>query len=223
MTAKKPACFVFGAGRPPARPPAASPGDLIVAADGGYDYLRRYGITADALVGDFDSVKNFPGGDGEELFVRKLPKEKDQTDLLASLCLGLERSYACFHIFGGTGGRLDHTLANIQCLSFLVSRGARGYLYAGGTVATAFEGEVRLAARRSGTVSLFAQGGAAEGVVIRGLKYELENACLTGDFPLGVSNAFTGAPAYIKAERGVLLLIYPGGTRELDSPSEFAE
>jgi len=242
--AQKPACYVFGAGQPPPKPPKITARDLVVAADGGYAYIRKAGIRADALIGDFDSLSAVPDmkkadpierrlpkkkdqtdlqmrrlskeKDQTGLIVMRLPKEKDQTDLLAALQYGLERGFTRFHIYGGTGGRLDHTLANIQCLGYLVSRGARGYLHDGATVVTAMEGEIRLAARHRGLISVFALGGTAEGVWLSGLRYELKNARLSCDYPLGVSNEFTGLPVCIKAESGILLIVYPSGTRELE-------
>jgi thiamine pyrophosphokinase len=99
----------------------------------------------------------------------------------------------------------------------LVNRSARGYLYDSDTVVTAFKGEIRLAARRRGVVSLYALGESVEGVWLRVLKYELTNARLSCDFPIGVSNAFTGLPVQIKVKHGILLAVYPAGTRELDS------
>ena len=211
----KPVCYIFGAGQPPACPPETGAGDLVVAADGGYAWTQAAGIRTDVVIGDFDSLGHVPELSGDGPVVVSLPAEKDETDTLAALRYGLERGFRCFHIYGGTGGRLDHTVANIQCLVYLAVRGARGYLHDRDTVLTAFGGEILLAARLHGTISVFALGGPAEGVWLRGLKYELENAVLTPDFPLGGSNAFTGQPASIKSERGVLLVVYPAGTQEL--------
>ena len=133
---------------------------------------------------------------------------------MAALLYGLERGYTRFHIYGGTGGRIDHTLANIQCLTYLVKHNARGYLYDSSSVITAFSGEVWLEARQDGIMSVFAFGEYADGVSINGLKYELDNKSLSCDFPLGVSNAFTGRSVHIKVERGILTVIYPIGTLE---------
>ena len=215
---KRQVCFVFGAGRAPARPPRITGRDLVIAADGGYAYTKSAGIRTDVFIGDFDSFRGVLPQDNNGLIVRRLPGEKDQTDMLAALRYGLERGFECFHIYGGTGGRLDHTLANIQCLAFLVERGARGYLHDDGAILTAFRGEARLSARRRGVVSVFAMGGTAEGVWLSGLKYELKNARLTCGDPLGVSNEFTGDTVFIKAERGILLVVYPSGVRELEAP-----
>ena len=215
---EKPLCFVFGAGQPPVRPPVIAEHDLVIAADGGYTYTQQAGIRTDILVGDFDSLSVCPNQKEDGLLIQRLPKEKDQTDLLVALQCGLERGYTSFHIYGGTGGRLDHTLANIQCLIYLVNHNARGYLYDSDVVVTALMGEIWLAARQDGIVSVFALGEYADGVYVNGLKYELDNRRLSYDFPLGVSNEFTGRPVHIKAERGVLAIVYPVGTFEHENP-----
>jgi len=210
-------CFVFGAGQPPVLPPVIAEHDLVIAADGGYAYTKQAGIRTDILVGDFDSLGTCPDQKEDGLIIHCLPKEKDHTDLLVALQCGLERGYTHFHIYGGTGGRIDHTLANIQCLTFLVNHNARGYLYDSDAVITVIRGEVWLAARQDGIVSVFALGESADGVYINGLKYELDNRRLSYDFPHGVSNAFIGRPVHIKVERGVLAIVYPIGTLEAES------
>ena len=210
---RKPVCIIFGAGEPPTHPPIIASCDLVIAADGGYGHLRSMGVRTDVLIGDFDSIGALPSKkDGPRM--RRLPCEKDETDMLAALKYGLGCGFTRFHIYGGTGGRLDHTLANIQCLAFLANQGARGYLYEGDTVVTAFKGEMRLEERHHGVLSVFALGGTAKGVCLRGLKYELEGATISCDFPIGISNVFTGHPVFIKVEHGVLAVVYPVGTLE---------
>jgi thiamine pyrophosphokinase len=217
---RKPVCFVFGASQTPNQPPVIGAKDLVIAADGGYAYTKSTGIRADVLIGDFDSLDAPPRAGIDVPIVWRLPEEKDQTDMLAALQYGLKQGFDCFHLYGGTGGRIDHTLANIQCLVFLLNHGARGYLHDQESVITALRGEVWLEAQQHGTISLFSLGECAEGVCLRGLKYELENARLAYDYPRGVSNAFTGNPAYIKVESGTLGMIYPSEARELE-PSPF--
>jgi len=167
------------------------------------------GDTGDVCTGD-------PLNDKDNPLVVSLPKEKDQTDTLAALKCGLEHGFKRFHIYGGAGGRLDHTLANIQCLRYLLNHGARGYLYDRDVIVTALRTGVWLAPLEEGIISVFALGGPASGVCLRGLKYELENTHLNSDYPLGVSNEFIGRPAYIGTEHGDLLVIYPTGTTEIE-------
>ena len=100
-----------------------NPGDLVIAADGGYAHL--HGIQADLVVGDFDSLGFIPAGES----VVRHPAEKDDTDTMLAVKTGLERGETEFHIYGGMGGRrTDHTVANFQALLYLARRGARGWL-----------------------------------------------------------------------------------------------
>ena len=59
----------------------------------------------------------------------------------------------------------------------------------------------------SGYLSVFAYSKKAEGVTLKGLKYELADACLTDSFPLGVSNEFVGKKSSVDVRKGVLLLV----------------
>ena len=94
-------------------------GDFIIAADKGFRYLQNLGITPDLVIGDFDSLGHTPSG--RNIIV--LPCEKNDTDMGAAVAEGVERGYKNFILYGATGGRPDHTLANIQLISLLSSRG----------------------------------------------------------------------------------------------------
>ena len=59
-----------------------------------------------------------------------------------------------------------------------------------------------------GYVSVFSYSDISSGVCIEGLKYTLNNAVLTNDIPLGVSNEFIGRYAEIGVENGTLLIFY---------------
>lgn len=197
-------CFIFAAGTfYGLRQRPGREGDLVIAADAGYQACLRAGVVPDLLLGDFDSMD--PPADFFR--VRRLPVEKDDTDTLAALRAGLEAGCGEFHIYGGTGGkRLDHTLANLQSLLFLRRQGARGWLYGDDFVWTVIESE---ALEVPGTVewglfSAFCLGDRAEGVDETGFQYPLENAVLTPDFPIGVSNHITAPPARISVRKGAL-------------------
>ena len=104
---------------------------------------------------------------------------------------------------------MDHTLANLQCLTWLSRQGCRGYLYGETWTATAVtDGALRFDASHRGYVSVFCQGDRAEGVYLRGLKYQLCDATLTCDVALGVSNEFTGADSSVEVARGTLLVVW---------------
>ena len=199
-------CFIVGAGHvdPGLQLPIRA-GDLLIAADGGWLTVQNMGLTPHLVIGDFDSLGSRP--DHPNTVV--LPTEKDDTDMSAAIKLGLERGFTRFALYGGTGGRLAHTLANLQLLDGLSRQGCRGFLIGDGTVTTAVtDGTLHFPARMSGYLSVFCSGAPAEGVTLSGLKYELNDAALTPSFPLGVSNEFTGSPSCVQVRSGTLLALW---------------
>ena len=180
------------------------PGDaLVIAADGGLRYTEGLGLTPDVILGDFDSLGYVPGD------AQVYPVEKDDTDAMLAVRVGLERGCDRFLLYGAMDGpRLDHTVANFQTLAFLSTHGARGWLIGRDYIATVLHGDtVEFSEEATGIFSLFCLGGGAE-VSIRGLHYELDRGTLTPDFPLGVSNHFTGRPARITAHAGLVLALW---------------
>lgn len=202
-------CYIVGAGTFYDRGFTPGAGDFVIAADGGYRTLLERGTPMDLVVGDFDSMGFRP----DHPKVVDLPVEKDDTDTMAAIRLGWDRGYRTFRLYGGTGGRVDHTLANLQSLVWLSARGGRGFLVGENWTAAAItDGSMDFPADRRGTLSVFCQGDRAEGVTLEGLKYPLKDAVLTCDFPLGVSNSFTGVESRVSVEKGTLLLVwYEGG------------
>lgn len=197
-------CYIFGAGEFSGLVTPPGPKDFILAADGGLLHCRAAGLAPHLLLGDFDSLQEALPDDVELL---RFPVEKDDTDTMLALKEGVSRGFTQFHLYGGTGGRMDHTLANLQALSWLAERGCRGYLYDSRFVFTAIrDGAITLPAQAEGLFSVFCTGGIAEGVSIRGGFYGAEDAALTDAFPLGVSNHFTGRPVEISVRKGRLLI-----------------
>lgn len=202
----KGSCYIVGAGDFFGFVKTPGPGDYVIAADAGYKYCLAEKVTPDLVVGDFDSLgaaPDFPN-------IVKMPVEKDDTDTLHAMRIGLEKGYTRFEIYGGTGGkRPDHTIANLQCLLFLVKNGARGAMYGDGVLYTVIHNETLcLPPRPDGNISVFCLDGQALGVTLKGLKYPLNDYTLSSDFPIGVSNSFTGSPAEISVKDGTLILTY---------------
>lgn len=186
--------------------------DLVIAVDGGLDYCAVLNVEPDLILGDFDSLSEEEYAAVEQLEqqiperVIRLQREKDETDGLAALQEGLKRGYTEFRIYAGTGGRFDHTLANIQCLLYLKNRGASGYLVDGTGMMLVIKNEaIHFRRNLKGTLSLFSMVEESKGVTIRGMKYELEYASVRNDFPIGISNEFIGQEAEILVEDGTLV------------------
>ena len=198
-------CYIIGAGEYGGETFVKGENDLVIACDGGYLYCQQEGITVDLIVGDFDSLGFVPRNPG----VIQLKPEKDETDTGWAVGEGLRRGYREFVIYGGTGGRISHTIANIQILTDLAAKGCRGTLIGKEARYQVICSEsIEFGEEVSGYLSVFCLGDVAEGVYERGLKYELENAALSKEYPVGVSIEFIGKKSRISVEKGILLLIW---------------
>ena len=177
---------------------------FVIAADGGLRHTQKLKITSDTVLGDFDSLGYTP--EGANVF----PVEKDDTDAMLAVRLGLRRGCDEFLLYGSLDGpRLDHTVANFQTLQYLADHGAVGYLIGNTTMVTVVKnGKITFPAGCSGTVSVFCMGKDAEGVTETGLFYGIEDGVFTSGFPLGVSNHFTGKKAEISVKNGSLLVLW---------------
>lgn len=197
-------CVIVGAGEFYGKIGTPSAGELVIAADGGYEYLVNIKCKIDVVIGDFDSL----GEEPRHKNIIKLKTEKDDTDMLAAIRYGLDKGYKIFHIYGGTGGRISHTIANIQCVAYLSQNGAKAYLFGNGFYISAVtNGKIEFNAGKSGSISVFSHGDKAEGVYLEGFKYKLSNATLTNTFPLGVSNSFIGEKSCVRVKKGTLIVI----------------
>lgn len=205
-----------------------APDDLVIACDAGALYCDVIGIKPTVIIGDFDSITpedyepleskasmvlsfdealETPLNMSDSILIR-LPVEKDDTDTLAALRYGLAKGYDEFHFYAGTGGLLDHTFSNIQCLAFLKENDAKGYIWDQDGMITLIKNEsISFKKEMDGRVSVFAFNGPARGVTIEGLYYEVKNCELSGSFPLGVSNSFVGKESTVSVEEGCLLVM----------------
>ena len=196
-------CYIVGAGEFYGEL-NLSDGDIVIAADGGYDTLRELGVTPDLLVGDMDSVKAVPT-DIEKL---RVPVEKDETDTYLCYLEGVRRGYSNFVILGGVGGREDHTFANYSLLIGAIKQGHRVKLVSEHfDIFAIFSENLEIKSKKNHALSLFAFGECASGVSIAGCKYEAEGITLTPSFPLGVSNLVTSDTASVSVECGTLLIM----------------
>lgn len=197
-------CYIVGAGECSGICINKEKDDIVIAADGGYRYLRSANITPDIIIGDFDSLGETPCEDN----VIKLNPVKDITDMNAAVDIGIEKGFDEFVIYGATGGRIDHSLANIQLVASLSRRGIKASLVNGKTVITAVtNGKMCFDSSYKGYISVFAHSDICGNVSIKGLKYGLENAALKNDFSLGVSNEFVGKESFVSVENGTLIIV----------------
>ena len=196
-------CYIVGAGdfNTPFTPEKT---DLVIAADGGYDHLKKHGIRCDLLLGDLDSISHIPSG----IETVKFPVRKDETDAYLAYREGAKRGYTTFFIYGGTGGREDHTFANYCLLLYIKEHGGQGFLISDKARISLIKNEsVTLSGEPQKHLSLFPFGSSAYGVSIKGAEYECDSITLNPNFPLTVSNIFKDYPVNIEVKDGALLVM----------------
>ena len=141
-----------------------------------------------------------------------LPSQKDDADMLSALKAGWAAGAREFHIIGGLGGRLDHTLGNVQLLTFISRAGGSAFLYGIHITATAVtDGSVRFSPApvpQFPMVSVFSADNESHGVRIRGLKYEVSDFTVSNAIAQ-LSNELVGLNASISVEHGTLIVTYP--------------
>ncbi len=196
--------YITGAGAFTARGFAPGPLDAVVAADGGYESLRRHGIRPSLVLGDMDSIIGLPRG----IASLRFPRSKDLTDMALALRLLQARGYRQFKLYGALGGRLDHSLANVHLLAGFGRAGMRGIIIAPDvTVLHVSDDILTLPPLPKGApISVFAWGSLAKGVTLSGLRYPLCEAALDPFIPLGVSNEAAGGPVKVQVREGTLIV-----------------
>ncbi len=179
------------------------PGDRVLCADNGWRIAHSAGVVPDLVLGDFDSSEAPAAGR-----VERFPAEKDDTDTMLCLKRGLSMGFDDFLLVGGFGGRLDHTLANLQSLHYAARRGVHIEMRDGRCWATVLAdgGSVKVP-RTPDKLSVFAMADVCRGVTIRGAKYNTEDATFTNAFPLGACNNVADPCAEITLRQGALLVM----------------
>ena len=179
--------------------------DFVICADRGYINAQLQGIEPNVIVGDFDSA---PPPQNTSAKVVTLPCEKDDTDSYYIARQLVKNGFTHAVFCGVTGGRPDHTFANIQMLKFLVKSGVEAQLMdKNSTMTVVIDGKTVLKKQKDSYFSIFSLDEKSYGVSEKGGKYELYDVELTNDFPIGVSNEFADKDVEISVKKGTLLVI----------------
>ena len=176
--------------------------DRIVCADGGANYLVTIDITPDLILGDLDSILPHTLRHFKDV---EIIKESDEngTDIMKVINYELSRGVDELVLLGATGGRIDHTLANLSLLTryedvikINIIDNNSEILFIKDSIS--FESQI------GRKLSLMVIGGNSS-LTTKGLKWELNEESLLFS-PFGISNEVAFSPVTIEVEgNGVFL------------------
>ena len=198
-------CVIFAAGDevdPAIVRSYIQPDTFIITADAGYSACTRCGFSPNLLVGDFDS-QAVPKTDTPTITLNPI---KDDTDTADALQQAIKRGFRHIVLFGATGGRLDHTYANLDLCAFAAGQGAELLIVDNHHKIFALQEEtVTFAGDKSKYVSVFAVGGPCV-LSLEGFFYLLKDYNLMPFCGLGVSNETAEEKATISIKQGTALI-----------------
>lgn len=167
---------------------------LVIAADAGARHLLQAGYLPDIAVGDFDSLSPdelaFLQQSGCD--VRKHPCAKNETDTQLAVDIAIAAGAREITIYGGIGGRLDHSLANILLLVYIHEQGCTGKITDGAQTAVLLTDSLELTGQHPGDIlSILPLTSKLTGLNIKGLRYPLIDAEIQMGITRTISNEFT--------------------------------
>lgn len=187
----------------------ADTSDYILCADGGLRHAKHIGVIPNSVIGDFDSInkESMDFIHQNKIPMEKFPAEKDETDTELALRVILELGYKDVTIVGGTGSRLDHTLANIFLLRKLLSYNAAGRIMNNNNTVYLVNKELVLEKREGYFISILPINSDGVKVTLEGFYYPLKDQRIDFGSTLGVSNVITKESGIISVLQGEAIVI----------------
>ncbi len=182
----------------------------VIAVDGGANHLYEIGIIPDYIIGDLDSIDDKTKEYYEEKNVvfSKFPSKKNETDAELAVLKAINNGNFNIDIFAGLGGRIDHELANIQLLYFVLKRGANARILTESVEIYIIEnGKLTVNGRAGDLISVLPLKGDVKGVTLKDLEYPLNEFDFEYSITRGISNVMLNESCYIEVKQGSVIVI----------------
>ena len=184
--------------------------DYIICADGGANHTYNMDIIPDYIIGDLDSVEAEIVNHYENCGVRfeKFPSKKNETDTELCIYLADKLKAKEIHFIGALGGRIDHTIANINLLYYVRQMNIVPKIISEKEqVHIATNEEITIYGNKGDAISVIPINGDAKRVTLTNLEYPLNNYDMKFYLPLGISNVMLNKECKLKVENGSILII----------------
>lgn len=183
--------------------------DLIVAVDGGLNFLFSKEIKPDLIIGDLDSADREIKDFYQDIKTIKHPVQKDETDTELALSYLKELGYKNYVFIGMLGDRIDHSLANIYLLEKYKRLGIDILMINEKNKIFCLKGPAKIKTefKPGETISLLALSKKVKEITIKGFEYPLKKFNLLRSNPgRAVSNIVRKDKQQIKFKKGILLV-----------------
>lgn len=184
--------------------------DIWIGADTGAYYLLEAHLPIDCAVGDFDSVDASTRSRIEKnaTIFKQYPKEKNETDLELAVEAAISYKPVSIILFGVTAGRLDHELANIQLLYYLLNQGFQATIVDRKNKLTMYSpGEYIVKAKNDELISFIPFSSEVNGLTLKDFYYPLENKTVQWGSTRCISNQLMKQEGTFSFTQGILIMI----------------
>ena len=177
--------------------------DYFVYCDCGLNHQEKLGFAPDLVIGDFDTHEKPNHGE-----IITLSTIKDETDTVYAVQEGIRRGFQDYLLIGTTGGKMDHTLANIYTLLMIRNYGGYGKIIDDySEIELIISGEQIKIDSSYKFFSILNITNRAKGITITGSKFDIDNSEIKSEYQYGVSNEVLNDEAIVRITDGELLVI----------------
>ncbi len=183
--------------------------DIIICADGGANHLYKSDIIPDIIVGDLDSIDEdaLTYYKSKSVEFHKYPSKKDYTDTELAIEFAIKKDSKEIILFGSTGTRLDHTLANIMLLLKLLKRNIKASIVDESNEIYIIDKHFEIEKEEETFLSFVPIFGECLGVTMKGFKYPTYKRDFKLGSTMGISNEIEDEEGHIDMESGTALVI----------------
>ncbi|HHT69352.1 MAG TPA: thiamine diphosphokinase [Limnochordia bacterium] len=182
---------------------------LVICADGGAALARNWNLTPQIIIGDQDSLDaaTRTHWESQDVPFHAVSPVKDETDMELAVNYAMQHGAKRITLVGGWGGRIDHSLGNIELLYRLALEGIENVLLTKDHCLSAFCRAFQAKVHPGSFVSLIPLTPKVIGVSTEGLLYPLQEANLQKGSTFSISNVAEREGISVTIGDGVLLVV----------------
>ena len=185
--------------------------DTVIAADGGAENCLKMNLIPDIVIGDMDSIKKDTtrqlGLKSKKIKYISSSPTKDESDTQLAVEYAVNLNAGKIIIIGATGGRIDHSFANLVLLASRDYNNLDIRIIDENSEIFVIKKSTEITGEKGKKISIFSLSPYTYFTCTTGLKYKLKNEKLFFSPVRGLSNEFIENTANINIKRGQLLIV----------------